>query len=70
MNFKGLISTFGLPVATMASTLLGGINFFHNIVQEDVLREHKKLLDGLRTDIDAIQGFDATDITGNFFARR
>ena len=61
-----MISAFGLPVATLACTLLGGINFFHNIVQEDVLREHKKLLDGLREDLDAIQGFDATSLTGNF----
>ena len=38
----------------MAAVILGGINFFQNTVQEDVLREHKELLDGLRRDLDAL----------------
>ena len=52
----------------MAAVILGGINFFQNTVQEDVLREHKELLDGLRRDLDALvipEGFDPTALTGN-----
>ena len=65
---KGLIASFGLPIATMSAVILGGINFFQNTVQEDVLREHKDLLDGLRRDLDALvipAGVDLTAITGN-----
>ena len=38
----------------MAAVILGGINFFQNAVQDDVLREHKGLLGGLRRDLDAL----------------
>ena len=49
----------------MSAVLLGGIGFFHNIVQEDVLREHKKLIDELREEIEKIENFDETAILGN-----
>ena len=49
-----MIASFGLPIATMAAVILGGINFFQNTVQEDVLRERKELLDDLRRDVDAL----------------
>lgn len=49
----------------MSAVLLGGIGFFHNIVQEDVLREHKKLIDALREEIEKIENFDETAILGN-----
>ena len=52
----------------MAAVVLGGINFFQNTVQEDVLREHKNLLDGLRRDLDALEipaAVDLTALTGN-----
>ena len=63
-----MIASFGLPIATMAAVALGGINFFQNTVQEDVLREHKNLLDGLRRDLDALEipaAVDLTALTGN-----
>ena len=47
----------------MSCCILSGINFFHNIVQEDVLREHKRLLDSLRRE----EAFDPTDLIGNIF---
>ena len=65
-----MIASFGLPIATMSAVILGGINFFQNTVQEDVLREHKDLLDGLRRDLDALvipAGVDLTAITGNTY---
>ena len=37
------------------TVVLSGINYYHNNVQEDVLREHKLLLDGLRRDLDALE---------------
>ena len=49
----------------MSAVLLGGTGFFHNIVQEDVLREHKKLIDALREEIEKIENFDETAILGN-----
>ena len=49
----------------MSAVILGGIGFFHNIVQEDVLREHKKLIDALREEIEKIENFDETAILGN-----
>ena len=52
----------------MAAVALGGINFFQNTVQEDVLTEHKNSLDGLRRDLDALEipaAVDLTALTGN-----
>ena len=52
-----------LPTAALSAVLLGGISIFHNIVQEDVLREHKKDLDSLRADIGNIGSSSAYDDT-------
>ena len=44
---------------------MGGLIFFHNAVQEDVLREHKTLLDELRRDLNKLENFDETTLVGN-----
>ena len=57
-----------LPTAALSAVLLGGISIFHNIVQEEVLQEHKKDIDSLRADIENIgtsSEYDDTAIQGN-----
>ena len=63
-SIQGLIATYALPVATLSAVTLGGINFFQNNVQEDVLREHKRLIDQLRRDLDKIEGYDESPLVG------
>ena len=49
---------------------MGGLTFFHNAVQEDVLREHKTLLDELRRDLNKLENFDETTLVGNTDLRK
>ena len=63
------MATFGLPFAILFAVTFVGLNFFHNKVQEDVLREHKSLLDELRRDLDMLENFDATTLNGNKLKR-
>lgn len=65
-----MVTNFGQPIAALSTVIASGINFYHNQVQEDVLREHKNLIDGLRSDFDALNipassTADVTALTGN-----
>ena len=70
-----MTTSFGLPLATMSTIIISGINFYHNNVQEDVLREHKLVLDGLRSDLDALNIPESSTaavaaLTGNKHAKQ
>ena len=72
-----MVTNFGQPIATLSTVITSGINFYHNQVQEDVLREHKDFVDGLRSDFEALNASipasstaDVTSLTGNEHANQ